>query len=193
MRAPPPVEFRSALDGAWRVALALLVGAAVAVPLAWGLPYLAAHGGSLAPNAGVEALGRPSVQGGLALLLAAVATAAFWLAGARAARSERTLRWDGEDWVLAGDAAGRTARRGDAALMLDLGDWMLVRFTTPRSGPFEGPDPSRGGEPGPGPAPGRPAAFSTWLPLSVAGDPARWAALRGALWNWRDGRGEARP
>lgn len=169
MRAPPPVEFQSALGRVWRSALSLLVGASVAVPLAWGLPYLAARWGSRQPDALFEALGNPVVQGALALWVAAMAVAAFWLASKRAAASERTLRWDGEDWVLAG-RAGRPDQRGDAALMLDLGPWMLVRFAA-RSGL----DP-----------------FRTWLPLTVGADLARWAALRGALWNWRAGRGNAR-
>ena len=98
--------------------------------------------------------------------------AAFWLARRRSTAGERTLRWDGQDWVLAGDAQGGPDQRGDAALMLDLGPWMLVRFL-----PYA--------------AAGHGAA--TWLPLTVAGDLARWAALRGALWNWRAGRGDAHP
>jgi len=170
MRAPPPVEFKSAPGRAWRAALSLVVGASVAVPLAWGLPYLAARWGSAPPDVLFEALGSPVVQAGLAGCAAAMAVTAFWRAGRRAAAREHTLRWDGQDWVLAGDARGRPDQRGDAALMLDLGPWMLVRFI-PRKGP----------------------APSSWLALTAAGDPARWAALRGALWNWRAGRGDARP
>ena len=67
---------------------------------------------------------------------------------------------------------GRPEQRGDAALMLDLGPWMLVRFL-----PYAAVG----------------AGSSVWLPLSVGVDAARWAALRGALWNWRAGRGNARP
>jgi hypothetical protein len=48
--------------------------------------------------------------------------------------------------------------------MLDLGPWMLVRFL-----PYVGA--GWGG--------------STWLPLYLAGDLARWTSLRGALWTWR--------
>ena len=71
------------------------------------------------------------------------------------------------DWVLAG---GTTPdQRGDASMMLDLGPWMLVRFL-PHAG----------------------MGSATWLPLTVGLDLARWAALRGALWNWRAGRGDAR-
>ena len=171
MRAPPPVEFNSALGRAWRAALSLLVCASVAVPLAWGLPYFAAHWGSQRPDAWLDALGNPLVQGLVAIWVAAMAVAAFWLARRSSTAGERTLRWDGQDWVLAGDPRCPD-QRGDAALMLDLGPWMLVRFL-----PYA--------------AAGVGAA--TWLPLTVAGDLARWAALRGALWNWRAGRGDARP
>jgi len=170
MRAPPPVEFTSALGRAWRAALSLLVGASVAVPLAWGLPYVAAHGGGSRPDPLMAALGNPFVQAAIALWLAAMAVAAFWLARRRSAAGERTLRWDGQDWVLAGDANGLPDQRGDAALMLDLGPWMLVRFL-PHAG----------------------MGSATWLPLTVGLDLARWAALRGALWNWRAGHGDARP
>ena len=170
MRAPPPVEFTSALGRAWRAALSLLVGASVAVPLAWGLPYAAAHWGGSRPDPLMAALGHPFVQAAIATWLAAMVVAAFWLARRRSAAGERTLRWDGQDWVLAGDTDGRPDQRGDAALMLDLGPWMLVRFL-PHAG----------------------HGSATWLPLTVGLDLARWAALRGALWNWRGNPGDARP
>jgi hypothetical protein len=172
MRAPPPVETTSALGRAWSGALSLLVGASVAVPLAWGLPYIAAHRGGLQPDALFEALGDPLVQGGLALWTGLMAVAAFRLSSRRAAGIERTLRWDGQDWLLAGERPGQPDQRGDAALMLDLGPWMLVRFL---------------------PTAGSGFGAATWLPLAVAGDLARWAALRGALWNWRAGREDAGP
>ena len=169
MRAPPPVEYTSALSRAWRAALSLLVGASVAVPLAWGLPYLAAHWGSRRPDALLDGLADPRVQGVLALGAAVIAVAALRLGpGARA--GERTLRWDGQDWVLASASPARAEQRGDAELMLDLGPWMLVRFL-PHAGP----------------------GAATWLPLTAGLDLARWAALHGALWNWRAGRGDAHP
>ena len=165
MRAPPPVEFTSALGRAWGAALALLVGATVAVPLAWSLPYLAAY--SAAGQPGV--LGDSAVQSLVAIgATTALAATVFWRNRRRPAVGERTLRWDGQDWLLARDAAGRIDQRGDAELALDLGPWMLVRFLPHAAGP------------------------AAWLPLAEAGDPARWAALRGALWNWRAGRGDAR-
>ena len=170
MRAPPPVEYTSALGRAWRAALSLLVGASVAVPLAWGLPYFAAHWGSRQPDALLDALGEPLVQAALASWAAAMVAAASWLWLRARAAGERTLRWDGQDWVLAADPRGHAQQRGDAELMLDLGPWMLVRFL-----PYAG------------------LGSATWLPLTAGLDLARWAALRGALWNWRAGRGDARP
>ena len=165
MRAPPPVEFTSALDCAWGVAVALLVGATVAVPLAWSLPYLAAYAADGQPGM----LGDSVVQSLIAIgATTALAAAIFRRNRRRSALGERTLRWDGQDWLLVGDASGRIDQRGDAELMLDLGPWMLVRFLPCATGP------------------------AAWLPLTASGDPARWAALRGALWNWRAAGGDAR-
>jgi hypothetical protein len=174
MRAPPPVEYPSALGRAWRTLLSLLVGASLASLVAWILPYVAAHWGSRQPDPLLGALADPVVEAQLALAAAAVIAACAWLAWKSAAASELTLRWDGQDWVLAGDPDDRLDQRGDVALMLDLGPWMLVRFL-----PYA--------------ASGAGFGAGAWLPLTLAGDLARWAALRGALWNWRGGRGDARP
>ena len=173
MRAPPPVEVTSALGRAWRAMLSLLVAASVAVPLAWGLPHVASHWGGLRPDAFFAVLAAPAVQAGIALWIGLMAFAAFWLSSGARRASERTLRWDGQDWVLPGGADGRPDQRGDASLMLDLGPWMLVRFV-----PYAAAANGLGG---------------SWLPFHMASDVARWASLRGALWNWRAGRGDARP
>jgi hypothetical protein len=170
MRAPPPVQFNSTLSRAWRAALALLAGVSVAVPVAWTLPWLAASGEGRWSAAWLQTLGDPLVQAVLALSAAALVVGALWLARRRCATAGRTLRWDGQDWLLDGHGGG-PGQRGDADLMLDLGPWMLVRFR---------------------PLPPRGARAATWLTLSAAGDAARWAALRGALWNWRAGPGDAR-
>ena len=164
MRAPPPVEFACALGHAGRAALSALVGLAAAVLVAWGLPYAAAQWGD-PPDA--SAL----FQGGLAVAVAVMTSGASWLMLRGFDGVERTLRWDGQDWLLA-FADGRPDLRGDAALMLDLGPWMLVRFLpyAVGAGAFGG------------------FGAGTWLPLTLAGDVARWAALRGALWNWRSQR-----
>jgi hypothetical protein len=169
MRAPPPVEVTSSLGQAWRGALALVVAASVAVPLAWGLPYFAAHWGSLHPDPLVDALQRPAVQAGIAGWAAAMVFVGAWLSHKAGRAGERTLRWDGQDWVLPG-AGGAGDQRGSASLMLDLGPWMLVRFL-----PYAA-------------AAGSGWGAGTWLPLHMASDLAHWAALRGALWS---GRGRA--
>jgi len=170
MRAPPPVEYTSTPGLAWRAALALLVAASVAVPLGWGLPYFADAWSGPRPEALFEALGRPPVQAMLALAGAALVACGAWLRQRKSGAASCTLRWDGQDWLLPGDAAGRPERRGGVQLMLDLGPWMLVRFL---------PHPGMGS--------------ASWLPLAAGVDPARWAALRGALWNWRPAGGSARP
>ena len=165
MRAPPPVEFSCTLGRGWRAALSLIVGLSAAVPLAWGLQYAAAQW-SQPPGSPLRTLG-----GGVVLAVAVMTSGAFWLASRRFDTDERTLRWDGQDWVLAG-RDGLADRRGDAALTLDLGPWLLVRFVPAAAGR------------------GRSAA---WLALTAGSDAARWAALRGALWNWRANAGDARP
>ncbi len=166
MRAPPPVEYTSAPGRAWRGALALLFAASVAVPVAWGLPYAASHWGSLQHDIFFTLLADPAVQGGLAAWLGASVFAAFWVSRRVSGGCERTLRWDGQEWVLPAWPGAGMDSRGDVSLMLDLGPWMLVRFL-----PYAGAD---GGGVG-----------ATWLPFYLAGDLARWASLRGALWNWR--------
>ena len=132
-----------------------------------GLPSIAAHWGSRRPARCSTRLANPLVQAALAAV-GAGGVAAFWLPSSAPRARERTLRWDGQDWVLAATADGRPDQRGDAALMLDLGPWMLVRFL-PRA--------RFGGRRHLAAADGRPA---TWR----AGPP-----LRGALWNWRGLRG----
>ena len=174
MRAPPPVEVTSAPGRFFRGALGVLVGATVAVPLAWGLPYFASHWGSRQPDLFFTLLSDPLVQGGLAAWAGLMAAAAVWLARRAAKAGERTLRWDGQDWVLAGSVNGAPDERGAASLMFDLGPWMLVRFL-----PY-----AVGG--------GSWFGGGTWLPFYVASDLARWASLRGALWNWR-GSASRRP
>ncbi len=171
MRAPPPVDYPGAAGRAWGWLPSLVAGAGMAVVVAWALPTVAAHADSRPPDALRDGLVDPAVEGFLALALGASAGVVAWLARRRSRSSERTLRWDGQDWLLVCPAGDRPDQRGDVALMLDLGPWMLVRFLPAAAG-------------GGGPA--------RWVPLRLAGDLARWAALRGALWNWRP-HGAGRP
>jgi hypothetical protein len=160
MRAPPPVEYPSSFGPAWRGATALLVGAAAGVTCAWALPRVFAERTGLES---VALVASPAFQAALASLVGLVAAAAFGCLRRTTSFSERLLRWDGQEWWLPG-AGGAPDVPGDVALMLDLGPWMLARFV-----------------------PHAPAGRAVWLPLTISADLARWAALRGALWNWRTG------
>jgi len=139
MRVAPPVQALSCSAGPWwSIQLALYAsGAAVAV---WWL-------------------GAQHVQPGaplllLSLLLGGVAALVAW----RALPVHSTpLAWDGTAWQL--QPPGADARCGQVALMLDLGDWMLVRFSPAGAGWLA----------------------DVWLPLSRRDTAAAWPALRVAL------------
>jgi hypothetical protein len=99
------------------------------------------------------------------LLLAslAIGAGAALLAGQLLSVPPQLLSWDGAAWSVGAEAAGRQG--GRVALMLDLGNWMLVRFT-----PL--------GQPA---SPLRPA--TRWLAFACRGDGrTTWAALRVALY-----------
>jgi hypothetical protein len=163
MRAPSPVQVTCTAGRYWGAAPAVLAAASVAVSVAWLLPHLAFGWGGWLPDPLPVLAAHPAVQAGLALWAGAMAGAGAWLAGRAARTRERTLRWDGQDWILPGERPGEPELRGAAALMLDLGPWMLVRFV-PHAGVGTG--------------------RATWLPLHPGDDLARWAALRSALWTW---------
>ena len=91
--------------------------------------------------------------------LLAASVAAVW-AGRRWRTPALSLSWDGSAWQLA--APGAEPCAGQALPMLDLGRWMLVRFTPEVDG--------------------RPAwRQAVWLPLAQRAAPAEWPALRVAL------------
>ena len=130
--AAPPVQAWSCNSGPWRVLQLFVQALGVAVLAGWMLMHLCS-------DAGVAVLGA-----------AAAGLLGLGLASRRPAGEPSRLAWDGAAWTLQpprGDALA-----GQARVMIDLGHWMLVRFT---------------------PA-GR------WLPLGRAGA-ADWQALRVAL------------
>ncbi len=174
MRAPPPVDYPSALTRTWRTLLALAVTAGVASCVGWLLPYIGAARDGGPPDAWLNRLADPVIDAGLAVAIGGLCGLLVWRGWKSGAAHEPTLRWDAQDWVLVDAMQRRPDQRGDVVLMLDLGAWMLVHFK---------PHGARG--------PGLRAGH--WLPLALAGDPARWAALRGALWNWRAVAGAGRP
>jgi len=116
--------------GPWRSFQQALVALSTAVAAAWAGAQLGAASVALA---------------GAALALGLVAA---WWAGRRLNTPDRRLAWDGAAWQLHPEGIA-----GQAALMIDLGDWMLVRFS--------------------------PGAH--WLPLSRRDLAADWQALRVAL------------
>jgi len=105
MRTPPPLLLACGLNGAWRVALAGVVGASAATFALW----LAAQAGAPRAPAALLAIG-------------AAAGAWRWLP-----RAASALAWDGRQWHLR-DPAGPV---GDLALMLDLGRWLLLCHRAP--------------------------------------------------------------
>jgi hypothetical protein len=145
MRVAPPVRALSCGAGPWTW-------------IQQGLYILSAF--VLAHWAGshVEADAFPLALGSVGLGLAAAALAVRCL---RQPRME--LIWDGAAWAVESALDGRCA--GQAMLMLDLGAWMLVRFTPAVPATTRGPG-------------------SVWLPLSWRDAGASWHGLRVALYAW---------
>jgi hypothetical protein len=141
MRVAPPVQASSCSAGAWWSIQVVLYALSAAVASWWALAQLVGANAWVASGS---------------LLLGLVAA----LAARRAlARPAWQLAWDGGSWRLG--APGGEQRAGQVAVMLDLGAWMLVRFTAP-----------------PGVQPRRAAV---WLPLSRQAAGAAWPVLRVAL------------
>ena len=136
MRASPACQVSLRRFGVWRAAVLGLSLLGVACVAAWLLQR------EVAPSTLVVA-----ATAAAASLLAAL-VASLWRMPAV------DLRWDGQVWHL--DAVS-----GDLAAVIDLGPWMLLRFT---------PD-----------APAR----MTWLPVQRRGLEAQWHALRCAVYSPR--------
>ena len=97
----------------------------------------------------------------LALCSVAVGSGVAWALRRRLATPQRQLAWDGSTWLVGDPDSG--LHPGQIALMLDLGDWMLVCFSVdgaPRSAAWR----------------------SLWLPLRRRDAAESWPALRVALY-----------
>ena len=159
-RLPSSTRARSAAPGAARCRCSWAPRSRS--PVAWVLPYVAAHGGSRQPDALADALADPLVAGRASRLGGAV-VASPRLAGLRGAAAA-SARCAGT--ARTGCSPARRRPPTSAATprsMLDLGPWMLVRFLPRR----------------------RAAAGAAHAGCRCArrGDSARWAALRGALYS----------
>ena len=141
MRAAPPLQVELIHQGLWRGGLCLLLAAVVA-------------------SMGVWWLSQPRPMPDKATLFAVVgavgALASLWpLARVRPA----TLRWDGELWHLVRSTGTQS---GQLAVAVDLGAWMLLRFT---SGDATA------------------ARTAAWVPAQRRGLEAHWHALRCAVYS----------
>jgi len=107
MRHPPAFQADVVPGRAWRLAWALLVMLATASVLAWLAQWM-------------------MLPLWILLLAAPPGLLTAWSLQRQPALS---LRWDGQTWLL-GTVASRGAetRQGSLRSMLDLGDWMLLRF-----------------------------------------------------------------
>jgi len=140
MRVAPPVQALSCSAGPWLSIQLLLYALSTGVAVWWTGAQLGGAGAWLA-------------FGSLVLGLVAA-----WVARGALARLALRLGWDGSRWRL--QAPGSDDRLGSVVLMLDLGAWMLVRFTV---------------------ADARPGRGVVWLPLSQRVATDVWPALRVAL------------
>ncbi|MEP7099817.1 MAG: hypothetical protein ABI781_04875 [Burkholderiales bacterium] len=152
MRAAPAFQVSLQRFGVWRGAVLLLATLGVAAVTAWLMwrePPLTS-------------------PGSLCVALAALGLAVFGAASARVQTAD--LRWDGRVWHLglaSGDPVG-----GDLTVAIDLGPWMLLRFS---------------------PAAPEARPRTTWLPAQRRGLELQWHALRCAVYSPRPAPAEDTP
>jgi len=137
MRASPACQVSLRRFGAWRIAVIVLVVAGAAATAGW--------------LAGRD----PPASTGLLMLVAAAALPVFGCAASLWRVPAKNLRWDGQAWQL-------DASPGELSVAIDLGAWMLLRFS---------PEGQR--------------RSSHWLPIQRLGLEAQWHALRCAVYSPR--------
>jgi len=140
MRVAPPVQALSCSAGPWWSIQLAMYALSTGVAVWWVGAQLGGAGAGLACGS---------------LVLGLVAG---WVARRALAKPAMRLGWDGSSWRL--QVPGCDERLGSVVLMLDLGAWMLVRFTA---------------------ADARPGRGVVWLPLSQRVATDVWPALRVAL------------
>jgi hypothetical protein len=93
----------------------------------------------------------------------------IWLLALQPRPAPLSLRWDAQRWHLGPAASvGHEPRVGELRVAIDLGPWMLLRFT---------------------PDAGATGAAPTWLPVQRRGLEPHWHALRCAVYSPRPDAG----
>ena len=160
MRAAPAIQVSVRRFGVWR-AVVLAVGSfAASVVAAW----VAQH---------MRALPWPGAAGVLAIGAAAIVST-VWLTAGLLRVPAFQLRWDGLSWYFnqgdptATDAIAGDPNAGELSIAVDLGAWLLLRFT-------------------PSTPPGK--VRVRWLPLQRQGLEQQWHGLRCAVYSPRPAPG----
>jgi hypothetical protein len=147
MHAAPPVRMSLSADPRWHAFIIICTSAAVANLVAW----IGSQASQSPASAGVPAMVSAVLAGGLAWVLL------------RRSSSDGVLTWDGAAWHWApakGLSVSSDPVAGDVRVVIDLGNWILVRF---RSAP--------------------PRHDVVWLPVSGRYAGALWPAWRTALFS----------
>jgi len=152
MRAAPACQFSLRRFGVWRGAVWVLTALGVATMAAWLIL-------------------RDSPLTSPTSIAAALAVVLLLALGASLAQTPAVdLRWDGRTWHF-GPASGEPVS-GDLSVAIDLGQWMLLRFS---------------------PAVPEARPRTTWLPAQRRGLESQWHALRCAVYSPRPGPAEDAP
>jgi hypothetical protein len=151
MRAAPAFQVTLRHFGVWRISIGALAAGGLACLGAWAMSRDLPIGWLL----GATLMASVVAVVGLAVSLCRVLPV--------------SLRWDGLCWHLGQpDAISDDARPGDLRSIIDLGPWMLLRFTAADSPP-------------------------TWLPVQRRGLEAQWHALRCSVYSPRPSPAEPSP
>ena len=153
MRAAPALQITVNSHGWWRAAVLFLAACVCAAMLAWWWTQ---------PSPAAAWLGAAAGASGLVALLAL---------GLVARMPPSTLTWDAQVWRLGPrNTTDDAAASGQIAVAIDLGAWMLLRFT-------------RDATPGS-------RRRSTWIAVQRPGLAGQWHALRCAVYSPRPVRPE---
>ena len=147
MRAAPAFQVSLQRFGVWRVGVWGLAALAVITLAAWVITHERPH--------------EPLIEVGAWVSAALSAAAIVALAASTARTPPLDLHWDGRAWQLGPVIGDRVP--GDLSVAIDLGAWMLLRFTAT--------------------VPARPRVV--WLPVQRWGIESQWHALRCAVYSPR--------